>query len=148
MIIQHDTTVTCGQIWWPILGICALHLNHPSEHTHSSEKWTNTHTMNGEQPYCCSAREAVVGLVLCSRVSHPSCYLRWKRVLLFTPPTKTRTHDLWVTSPTLKPLGHGCPSHNITRFIFSCHLSINQYVYYLSVKVTRTKHLRRLILLL
>ncbi len=36
--------VTCGQVWWPILGICALHLTHPMcTHTHSSE---HTHTVN------------------------------------------------------------------------------------------------------
>ncbi len=31
----------CGQIWWSILGICALHLTHPSAHPHGSE---HTHT--------------------------------------------------------------------------------------------------------
>ncbi len=25
--------VMCGQVWWPILWICALHLTHPSAHT-------------------------------------------------------------------------------------------------------------------
>ncbi len=34
--------VTYGQVWWPILGICALHLSHP-KCTHSSE---HTHTVN------------------------------------------------------------------------------------------------------
>ncbi len=33
--------VTCGQVWWPILGICALHLTHPSAHT---QQWTHTRT--------------------------------------------------------------------------------------------------------
>ncbi len=34
-------------VWWPILGICALHLTHPSA-THSNETHTlgNTHTVN------------------------------------------------------------------------------------------------------
>ncbi len=27
--------VTCGQVWCPILGICAWHLTHPSAHTHT-----------------------------------------------------------------------------------------------------------------
>ncbi len=35
--------VTCGQVWWPILGIRALHFTHPSAHTHSSE---HAHTVN------------------------------------------------------------------------------------------------------
>ncbi len=34
-----ESEVTCGQVWWPILGICALHLTHSSAHTH-------THTIN------------------------------------------------------------------------------------------------------
>ncbi len=34
--------MTCGQVWWPILGISALHLTHPCTHT----PWTHTHTVN------------------------------------------------------------------------------------------------------
>ncbi len=34
-----ESDVTYGQIWWPILGICALHLNHP-KCTHTA---VNTH---------------------------------------------------------------------------------------------------------
>ncbi len=30
-----ESEVMCGQVWWPILGICALHLTHPSAHTHT-----------------------------------------------------------------------------------------------------------------
>ncbi len=37
--------MTCGQVWWPILGICALHLTHPSAHT---QQWT--HTWSSGQP--------------------------------------------------------------------------------------------------
>ncbi len=32
-IIWKGGEVVCGQVWWPILGICALHLTHPSAHT-------------------------------------------------------------------------------------------------------------------
>ncbi len=39
--VSNESEVTCGQVWWPILGICALHLTHPSEHT---QQWTHTHT--------------------------------------------------------------------------------------------------------
>ncbi len=36
--------VMCCQVWWPILEIGALHLNHPSAHT---QQWVvNTHTVN------------------------------------------------------------------------------------------------------
>ncbi len=34
---EIESEVTCGQVQWPILRICALHLTHPSAHTHSSE---------------------------------------------------------------------------------------------------------------
>ncbi len=93
--------VVCGQVWWPILGICPLHLTHPSAH---SQQWT--HTRSSGQP-CCSARGAVGGSVPCSRVSPQSWYWRWKEHLLFTPPPTipagpgNRTCNLWVTSPTL-----------------------------------------------
>ncbi len=30
---EREREVVCGQVWWPILGICALHLTHPSAHT-------------------------------------------------------------------------------------------------------------------
>ncbi len=36
-IVNFRSEVTCGQVWWPILGICALHLTHPKcTHTRSS----------------------------------------------------------------------------------------------------------------
>ncbi len=37
---KSESDVTCGQVWWPILWICALHLSHPV-HT---QQWTHTHT--------------------------------------------------------------------------------------------------------
>ncbi len=73
--------MVCGQVWWPILGICPLHLTHPSAH---SQQWT--HTWSSGQPYC-GARGAVGGSVPCSRVSPQSWYWRWREHLLFTPPT-------------------------------------------------------------
>ncbi len=35
--------VTYIQVWWPILGMCALHLTHPSAHT---QQWTHTQNVN------------------------------------------------------------------------------------------------------
>ncbi len=105
---------TYGQVWWPILGICALHLTHPSAHT---QQWTHTHTRSSGQPCCCGTGGAVEGSVLkaLAQGSHLSRGIeggreRW----LFTPPTipagpETRTCDLRVTSLTLYPLGHDCP---------------------------------------
>ncbi len=89
--------VVCGQVWWPILGICPLHLTHPSAH---SQQWT--HTRSSGQP-CCGARGAVGGSVPCSRVSPQSWYWGWREHLLFTPPTDNpcRTWD-----SNLQPLGY------------------------------------------
>ncbi len=78
---RKEREVVCGQVWWPILGICPLHLTHPSAH---SQQWT--HTWSSGQPYC-GARGAVGGSVPCSRVSPQSWYWRWREHLLFTPPT-------------------------------------------------------------
>ncbi len=37
----NKSEVTCGQVWCPILGICALHLTHPSAKT---QQWTHART--------------------------------------------------------------------------------------------------------
>ncbi len=78
---EREREVVCGQVWWPILGICPLHLTHPSAR---SQQWT--HTWSSGQPYF-GARGAVGGSVPCSRVSPQSWYWRWREHLLFTPPT-------------------------------------------------------------
>ncbi len=89
---EREREVVCGQVWWPILGICPLHLTHPSAH---SQQWT--HTRSSGQPYC-GARGAVGGSVPCSRV-------KWGNRCLAPPTTPAgpgnRTCNLWVTSPTL-----------------------------------------------
>ncbi len=42
-----ESEVTCDQVWWPILRICALDLTHPSAHTHTvnthPEQWAAFH---------------------------------------------------------------------------------------------------------
>ncbi len=67
-----ESDVTCGQVWLPILGICALHLTHP-KCTHTAVN-THTHTHREHTPgavdsQCCGARGAVGGSVSCSRAS-------------------------------------------------------------------------------
>ncbi len=84
--------VKCGQVWWPILGICALHLTHPSAHTHSSE-----HTPGA--PWCLA------------QVSHLSRGIeggreRW----LFTPPTHNSCRT-WDSNP--QPSGYKSDSLTI-----------------------------------
>ncbi len=91
-----------GQVWWPILGNCALHLTHPKcTHTHSE------HTPRAVGSHlCCGARGAVGGSVPCSRAPQ-SWYWRWMERCTFTPPTynscqpETRTRNLWIASQTL-----------------------------------------------
>ncbi len=92
--------MTCGQVWCPLLGICALHLTHPSAHTQQWEVNKHTHTHCEHTPgavgsQCCGAREAVGGSVPCSRVSPQSWYWGWRERWTFTPPTYNpcRTRD-------------------------------------------------------
>ncbi len=94
---EREREVVCGQVWWPILGICPLHLTHPSAH---SQQWT--HTWSSGQPFC-GARGAVGGSVPCSRVSPQSWYWRWREHLLFTPPTDNPCRT-WESN--LQPLGY------------------------------------------
>ncbi len=97
MLWKRKREVVCGQVWWPILGICALHLTHPSAHT---QQWT--HTRSSGQPFC-GAQGAVGGSVPCSRVSPQSWYWRWREHLLFTPPTDNPCRT-WESN--LQPLGY------------------------------------------
>ncbi len=98
--------MVCGQVWWPILGICALHLTHPSAHTHSSE-----HTPGAVGSQSCGARGAVGGLVPCSRVSPQSWYWRWRECWLFTPSTYNPCRT-WDSNP--QPSGYKSDSLSIS----------------------------------
>ncbi len=98
----REREVVCGQVWWPILGICALHLTH----THSSE-----HTPGAVGSQCCGARGAVGGSVPCSRVSPQSWYWRWRECWLFTPPTYNPCRT-WDSNP--RPSGYKSNSLSIT----------------------------------
>ncbi len=74
--------------WWPILGICALHLTHPSAHTQQwvVDKHTHTHTPRAAgSHWCCGTRGAVGGLVPCSRVSPKSWYWGWTALDIDSP---------------------------------------------------------------
>ncbi len=92
----NESDVTYDQVWWPILGICALHLTHP-KCTHTA---VNTHTHRGHTPgavgshLCCGAWGAVGGSVSCSRAPQ-SWYWGWRERCTFTPPTynSCRTWD-------------------------------------------------------
>ncbi len=107
---EREREVVCGQVWWPILGICALHLTHPRAHT---QQWT--HTRSSRQPMLRRPGSSWgFGALLKGLTS--VVVLKVERVLVIHSPPPTipagpeiRTHDLRVTSPTLYPLGHNCP---------------------------------------
>ncbi len=113
-----ESEVTCGQVWWPILGICALHLTHPCANT---QQWTHTHrehTPGAVGSQCCGARGAVGGSVPCSRVSPQLWYWGWREHCIFTPPTDNSCRT-WDSNPrpsgykSLYPLGHDCPQFKL-----------------------------------
>ncbi len=48
--MSNKNDVIYGQVWWPILGICALHFNPSKVHTHThththTQQWTHTHSV-------------------------------------------------------------------------------------------------------
>ncbi len=98
---------TCGQVWWPILRICSLHLTHPSAHTH-------THTVNAHPGELLGVRCLAQGIV--------GGRERWT----FTPPPtipagpSDSNHDLRVTSPTLYLLDHNCPHLFVVKRVVAC----------------------------
>ncbi len=114
---HNEVKVTYGQVWWPILGIRALHLTHPkcthtAVNTHT-QQWTHTHSSEHTpgavgSHLCCGARGADGGSVPCSRAPQ-SWYWGWRERCTFTPPhltynfcwPGTRTRNLWITSPSL-----------------------------------------------
>ncbi len=101
--------VTCCQVWWPILGICALHLTHPSAHTAVNTHTHREHTPGAVGSQCCGARGAVGGSVPCSRAPQ-SWYWRWKERWLFTPPTYNPCRT-WDSNP--RPSGYKSDSLSI-----------------------------------
>ncbi len=81
--------VTYDQVWWPILGICALCLTH-SKYTHSSEHrhTVNTHPEQWAAIYAVASGEQLA--VRCLAQGHlvvESWYWRSRKCCTFTPPT-------------------------------------------------------------
>ncbi len=88
--------MTCGQVWGPIHGIRALHLTHPSAHTHTM----NTHPEQWAAIYAVAPREQL-GVRCLAQGSHFSCGIEGEESAVHSlpPPTipagsETRTHDL------------------------------------------------------
>ncbi len=95
--------MTCGQVWLPILGICALHLTHP-KCTHTAvNTHTHTHTHCEHTPANAAAPGEQLG-VRCLAQGHLSRGIEGgeSAVHSLPPPTipagpETRTRNLWVT---------------------------------------------------
>ncbi len=58
LYFESESGVTCGQVWLPILRICALHLTHP-KCTHTAVNTHREHTPGAVGSQCCGARGAV-----------------------------------------------------------------------------------------
>ncbi len=92
---ESESEVTYGQVWWPILGICALHLTHP-KCTHTA---VNTHTVNTHPEQWAAIYAAAPGEQLgvwCLAQGHLSRGIEGgESAFKFTPPTynSCRTWD-------------------------------------------------------
>ncbi len=104
--INLKSDMTCGQVWLPILSICALHLSHPK----CTQTAVNTHTHTPAavgRHLCCGTWVAVEWFgALLKGTSFVVLKVEESAVLSLPPPTipagpETRTRNLWVMSPTL-----------------------------------------------
>ncbi len=124
---KSESEVTCGQVRCPILGICALHLTHPSAHTQQSTH-THTHTANTHPEQWAANAAAQLGVRCLAQGSHLSRGIEGGESTGYSlpPPTvlagpETRTHDLRVTSPILYPLVRDCPTGlYLTQHFLEC----------------------------
>ncbi len=82
--------MTCGQVWCPILGICALHVTYPCAHTQQwIVKHTHTHThTHREQLAVRVFPRAQLGVRCLAQGSHLTRGIKGGRERwAFTPPT-------------------------------------------------------------
>ncbi len=92
-----ESDMTYGQEWWPILGICALHLSHP-KCTHTA---VNTHTHTRWAAIYAVAPGEQLG-VRCLAQGHLSRGIEGGESAGYSlPPPTIPAGNLWVTSLTL-----------------------------------------------
>ncbi len=111
------------QVWLPILRIRALHVTH-IQSTHTA----NTHPQSSGQPFLLWHPGAVGVQCLAQGYLSRGIIVVESAAYTLPPPTipdrpETQTHDLWVTSPTLYPLGHDCPYNSFGIFCSEAALS-------------------------
>ncbi len=88
----YNNVMYC-QLWWPILEIGPLHLTHPSAHTHP-EQWAAIASAPREQlgVRCLAQGRGIEG-------GESAVYSQSPLSIPAGP--EIRTHNLWITSPTL-----------------------------------------------
>ncbi len=95
-IFDLKVKVKCGQVWWPILWIFALHLTHPNAHTHhehtqilNTHEHTQIHTVNTHTEQWAAIYAAApgeqIGTLLKGLTS--VVVLKVERALYIPPPT-------------------------------------------------------------
>ncbi len=92
--------------WWPILGICALHLTHPSAHTQQwvVDKHTHTHTHPEQRAAIDAAAPGEqLGVWCLAQGSHLSRGIEGGQHWTLTPPTYNPCRT-WDSNP--QPLGY------------------------------------------
>ncbi len=98
---ESESDVTYGQVWWPILGICALHLTHPKcTHTAVNTHTPWTHTRSSGQPFMLRRPGSSWGFGALLKGT-AVMVLRVERALYIHSPHLQFLHNLWVTSLTL-----------------------------------------------
>ncbi len=121
--------MTCGQVWWPILGICALHLTHPSAHTHTV---VNTHTPWEQLGVICLAQGSHLSRGIeggeNARYSLPQ----------FLPDPRFEPTTSGYTNLTLYPLGHDCPDCVCVCICVYIYIYIYIYIYTQTHRQTHT----------
>ncbi len=98
--VKVNVKVTCGQVWWPILRICALHLSHPQcTHTAVNTHTPWTHNRSSGQPFMLRCLGSIWGFSALLKGTSV-VVLRVERVLYIHSPTynpcqpETQTRNL------------------------------------------------------
>ncbi len=97
--------VTYDQVWWPILGICALHLTHP-KCTHTP--WT--HTRSSGQPFMLRRPGSSWGFGALLKGTSVVVLQEERKRCTFTPPTY---NSCWTWDSNSQPLGYESDSLTI-----------------------------------
>ncbi len=132
--------VTKGQVWWPILWICALQLTHPKcTHTAVNTQTHCEHTPGalGSHYYVAAPGEQFGGSVPCSRAPSRGIKGGESTVHSLPPPTipagprlELETFGLWVwlstIRPRLPPIVSNCLTEQLKTFKLNLSIDANK----------------------